>query len=129
MYKLNSYYNYLLTLSKRTLSIPVLSLISFIESFFIMIPPDIMLTAMVLERPNMKYYLSLITLFFSILGGIVGYLIGFYIISIAEPWIIYMGYFNTYSHVLTLFDNHGWIIILISHQNLKQQTFFLYLFL
>ena len=53
-----------------------LALNAFIESFFLVPPPDILLITMDLAKPERAMYYALICTIFSALGGIVGYLIG-----------------------------------------------------
>jgi len=53
-----------------------LALNAFIESFFLVPPPDVLLITMDLARPEKALYYALICTIFSALGGVVGYLIG-----------------------------------------------------
>ncbi len=53
-----------------------LAFISFIESSFFPIPPDIMVIPMVISKKNDFFKIFLIATIFSVLGGILGYLIG-----------------------------------------------------
>ena len=58
------------------LGIQGLALNSFIESFFLVPPPDILLITMDLAKPEKAMYYALICTIFSALGGVMGYLIG-----------------------------------------------------
>ncbi len=53
-----------------------LALNAFIESFFLVPPPDILLIAMDLAKPERALYYATICTIFSALGGVMGYLIG-----------------------------------------------------
>lgn len=53
-----------------------LALNSFIESFFLVPPPDFLLIAMDLAKPERALYYALVCTIASALGGVVGYLIG-----------------------------------------------------
>ena len=53
-----------------------LAIVSFIESSFFPIPPDVMVVPMVISKKNDFIKIFLITTIFSVLGGILGYLIG-----------------------------------------------------
>src|SRR4051812_45233243 len=53
--------------------------ISFAESSFFPIPPDVMLAPMVLARPQKAYVYAAVCTLASVLGGIIGYTIGFYL--------------------------------------------------
>jgi len=56
---------------------PILAFISFLESFIFPIPTDAMLIPMVIAKRNEFLKISLIAIIFSVLGAIVGYLIGY----------------------------------------------------
>ena len=55
-----------------------LAAVSFAESSVFTIPPDIMLLPMALSKPHNAYRYALICTVFSILGGLLGYAIGFF---------------------------------------------------
>ena len=63
-------------------------LISFIESIFFPIPTDIFLFPYVLVRQKEYLKISIYVTFFSVLGGIVAYLIGFYIWNQISPFLM-----------------------------------------
>ena len=66
-----------------------LSLLSFVESFILPFPPpDVMLAPMSLSRPLLAMRFAALTLLFSVLGGLVGYLIGAFLFDQVEPYII-----------------------------------------
>jgi membrane protein YqaA with SNARE-associated domain len=56
----------------------VLAIVSFIESSFLPIPPDIMLIPMVLSRREKAWWYATIATVASVLGGLLGYAIGYY---------------------------------------------------
>ncbi len=62
----------------QSMGIQGLALNSFIESFFLVPPPDILLIAMDLANPEKAIYYAFICTIFSTMGGIVGYLIGLF---------------------------------------------------
>ncbi len=55
-----------------------LALVSFIESSFFPIPPDVMLIPMVLSRREEAWWYATVATFASVLGGLLGYAIGYY---------------------------------------------------
>ena len=87
--------------------------VSFAESSFFPIPPDVMLAPMVLTRPEKAWrYAGLCTLA-SVLGALVGYAIGHFL----EPvgiWILsLLGKAQTFELMKTLFQEHGaWVILI-----------------
>lgn len=62
----------------QNMGIQGLALNSFIESFFLVPPPDILLITLDLAKPEKALYYALICTIFSALGGVVGYLIGLF---------------------------------------------------
>lgn len=64
-----------------------LCLNSFIESFFLVPPPDFLLIAMDLKEPNKALYFALICTIASALGGVVGFAIGKWFGRPAFDWI------------------------------------------
>ena len=69
-----------------------LGIVSFIESSFFPIPPDIMIIPMVIAKKNDYLKIFLIASFFSVLGGIFGYFLGFLFIEFANQIITFYGY-------------------------------------
>jgi len=92
-----------------------LSLLSFVESFILPFPPpDVMLAPMSLARPSRAMWFASLTLFFSVLGGLVGYLIGAFLFDIAEPYIIEWGYQARFETVIAWFQEWGFWAVLVA---------------
>ena len=68
----------ILELVKNKNSTRFLYLISFIESIFFPIPTDLFIIPIALINKNKVFYITLLVTIFSVLGGIIGYIIGFY---------------------------------------------------
>ena len=69
-----------------------LGLVSFIESSFFPIPPDVMIVPMVIAKKKEYIKICLIASIFSVLGGIFGYLIGYLFFDLAMYVIEFYGY-------------------------------------
>ena len=69
-----------------------LALVSFIESSFFPIPPDVMVIPMVIAKKNDFFKIFLITTIFSVLGGILGYFIGAFFFDIGMQIMTFYGY-------------------------------------
>jgi membrane protein YqaA with SNARE-associated domain len=87
--------------------------VSFTESSFFPIPPDVMLAPMVLTRPEKAWHYATLCTVASVLGGLLGYAIGFFL----EPvglWILsLLGKAETFETARTLFQEHGaWVILI-----------------
>jgi len=73
---LQKLYDSCLNLARHKLSKPFLAFISFIESSFFPIPPDVMIVPMVLAKKDQYLKIFFIATIFSVLGGIAGYFLG-----------------------------------------------------
>ena len=71
-----SLYRKCLDLAAHKSSKYYLAIVSFIESSFFPIPPDVMVIPMVISKKNDFFKIFLITTIFSVMGGMLGYLIG-----------------------------------------------------
>jgi len=60
---------------------------SFAESSFFPIPPDVMLAPMSLANPARAWRLALITTLASVAGGLFGYTLGYFAFDAIEPWL------------------------------------------
>ena len=72
-----------------------LAVISFIESSFFPIPPDIMIIPMVIAKKTDYKKIFLIATIFSTLGGLLGYFLGSFFLDIAMKVVEFYGYENT----------------------------------
>ncbi|WP_299270959.1 YqaA family protein [uncultured Psychrosphaera sp.] len=91
-----------------------LAVLTFSESIFFPIPPDVMLAPMVLARPHKAWWLASLTSISSILGGVVGYLLGAYLYEpVVLPFIELMGYQLKFATITQYFVDYGvWIVFL-----------------
>jgi len=74
-----------------------LGVVSFIESSFFPIPPDVMIIPMVIAKKKSYLKIFLIASIFSVLGGIFGYMLGALFLDIAMSVIEFYGYENKVS--------------------------------
>ena len=70
----------------------ILAILSFIESSFFPIPPDVMIVPMVIAKKNDYLKIFLIATLFSTLGGILGYFIGLYFLDVGMNVVEFYGY-------------------------------------
>ena len=73
-----------------------LAVLSFAESSFFPIPPDVMLAPMALANPARAWRLAALTTAASVIGGLAGYLIGLFAFDMVEPLLHSAGYFPKY---------------------------------
>ena len=88
----NTLYKKCLDLAAHKSSKYYLALISFIESSFFPIPPDVMIIPMVISKKTDFIKIFLIATIFSVLGGILGYFIGAFFFDIGMQIMSFYGY-------------------------------------
>ena len=76
-----------------------LAIVSFIESSFFPIPPDVMVIPMVISKKNDFIKIFLITTIFSVLGGMLGYLIGAFFFEFGAHIMSFYGYEDKLSKI------------------------------
>ena len=93
-----------------------LGLVSFIESSFFPIPPDVMIIPMVIAKKKEFIKIFLIASIFSVLGGILGYLIGYLFFDLAMYVIDFYNYGDKVKNLkFSLSEGNGflaWLSIL-----------------
>ena len=78
-----------------------LGIVSFTESSFFPIPPDVMIIPMVIAKKKEYFKIFLIASLFSVLGGIFGYLLGYLFYDLAIHVIEFYGYENKVENLKT----------------------------
>ena len=76
-----------------------LAIVSFVESSFFPIPPDVMVIPMVISKKNDFIKIFLITTIFSVLGGMFGYLIGAFFFEFGAHIMSFYGYEDKLSKI------------------------------
>lgn len=107
-----SIYDYTLNLAAKQNALTWLFIISFIESSFFPIPPDIMIIPMVLATPKDAYKIAGVATIASVLGGCFGYFIGVYGFElIARPLLEFYGYMAQFAKFENYYHEYGaWIV-------------------
>lgn len=88
--------------------------LSFAESSFFPIPPDVMLAPMSLAKPDKAWYYAMITTIASVLGGVAGYLIGMFAFDLIQPYLHQVGYWDRFLKVKEWFNDWGFWAIFIA---------------
>lgn len=91
-----------------------LSGLSFAESSFFPIPPDVMLAPMSMAKPASAMRYAALTTLASVLGGLLGYLIGLFAFDVIEPWLQQSGYWEKYLHAHRWFEQWGFWAVLVA---------------
>ena len=113
---INALYKKCLELAAHKSSKYYLAIVSFLESSFFPIPPDVMIIPMVIAKKKAFMKIFLIASIFSVLGGILGYLIGYLFYDLAMYVIEFYNYENKVKNLkLSMSEGNGflaWLSIL-----------------
>ncbi len=92
-----------------------LGTVSFTESSFFPVPPDVMLAPMALARPDRAYYYATICTLTSVAGGIFGYIIGAFLYDSVGLWLISLyGYGDKVEAFRQAYAEWGTWVVLIN---------------
>lgn len=98
--------------------------LSFAESSFFPIPPDVMLAPMALARPERAWHYAALTTIASVIGGMFGYLIGQFAFDLVEPLLHQTGYWARYEQVSLWFQRWGfWAVFLAGFSPIPYKLF------
>ncbi|MCC6949597.1 MAG: DedA family protein [Bradyrhizobiaceae bacterium] len=107
-------YRWVLSLAERPSAPKALVAISFAESSFFPIPPDAMLIPMCLARPDRAFWYATLCTIASVLGGLLGYAIGYLLYDTVGQFLIQLyGYSEQAEEFRTAYAEWGHWIILI----------------
>ncbi len=87
--------------------------LSFIEAIFFPVPPEVMLAPMTLARPQGWFRFATISVIGSMLGGFIGYAIGWFALDLVEPVLLRLGYGPTFVEVKEVAAKNGFWFLLI----------------
>jgi membrane protein YqaA with SNARE-associated domain len=106
-------YDWLMRLSASKQAPTALAAVSFAESSFFPIPPDVMLVPMVLAHRAKAWWYATIATVSSVVGGLAGYAIGFYLLElIGKPILAFYGKTGGLVEFTKLFADYGpWILL------------------
>ena len=110
---LRSLYKWTLEKAEHKYSAWILALVSFAESSFFPIPPDILLIPMVIAKRVMAWTYAFICTFSSVLGGMVGYGIGYFFYNSVGIIIIDAYHLsNSFNAFESYYNQYGILIVL-----------------
>lgn len=91
-----------------------LAALSFAESSFSPLPPDVILAPMALAQPRRAWKLAMLTTLSSVLGGVFGYMIGYFFFSLVAPWLKLWHYWDAYLSAKLWFQSFGFWAVLVA---------------
>lgn len=105
---LDRLYRWLLNLAGTKQATPTLAGVSFIESSFFPIPPDVLLIPMVLAKKHRWAFFAAICTLASVLGAFLGYAIGAFLYEqVAEPILSFYGKVEKFEQVSAWYNEYG----------------------
>jgi membrane protein YqaA with SNARE-associated domain len=110
---LRKLYDWVFSLARSKHATTSLAVVSFAESSFFPIPPDVMLAPMVLARPERAYFYATVCTIASVLGALLGYAIGYFLEPVGLAILAFLGKADTFETSKALFQQHGaWVILI-----------------
>ena len=105
-------YDWTLALAAHRRALPALAAVSFAESSFFPIPPDVMLIPMVLAARARAYVIAAVCTLSSVLGGVMGYAIGFFVHeSVGRPLLAFYGHADRFADFQDRYNEWGLLIV------------------
>lgn len=110
----HSLYDWTMRQAARPRADRALAVVSFLESSIFPIPPDVMLIPMCLANRQRAFYYAFVCTAASVIGGLFGYAIGYFLIETVGRWIIDLyGYSEKWNAFEAAYDEWGvWIILI-----------------
>lgn len=118
-------YEWTLKWAEHKFAPKILALLTFAESVFFPIPPDVLLAPMVLAKPDKAWSYATLTTIASVFGGVAGYALGFYMF---EPWIQPLitewGKQDTFDQAVAWFNEWGiWVVFIAGFSPVPYKIF------
>ncbi|MBN1141502.1 MAG: DedA family protein [Deltaproteobacteria bacterium] len=110
-------YDWVLHWASTPYGVPALFLLAFAESSFFPIPPDVLLIALALGMPLRSYYFAAVTSLGSVLGGVLGYVIGLWVWGLAAAlFFAYIPGFTPaqFQQVQQLFAEYNFWVVFVA---------------
>ncbi|MGR8930149.1 MAG: YqaA family protein [Gammaproteobacteria bacterium] len=117
-------YDRVILWSRHHHAVKFLFALSFAESSFFPVPPDVMLAPMALAQPNRALRFALLTTVASVLGGMFGYGIGYFLFEHIEPWLKTSHYWDAYLQATNWFNEWGfWAVFVAGFSPIPYKVF------
>lgn len=100
--------------SKHRFATGWLCFVSFIEAIFFPIPPDVMLIPMSVSKPTNATRYAILTTLASVIGGMIGYTIGYFAFDWVKGVIIDWGMQHAFEQIMTWFETWGIAIVFLA---------------
>ncbi|MCH2248348.1 MAG: DedA family protein [Cognatishimia sp.] len=106
-------YDWTMRLAEHPRALWVLAIISFVESSVFPIPPDVLMIPLILAAPHRAWLIALVATVCSVLGGLLGYGIGFFAFEqIGQPILEALGKLDRIEEFNATFNDAGFWAVL-----------------
>ena len=106
-------YDWMMQSARHERAPQALFVVSFVESSFFPIPPDVMLVPMVLADRRKAWTYAAIATIGSVIGGMAGYAIGYFLIDyVGQPILRFYGYADQFQKLANTFNAWGPLILI-----------------
>ncbi|MCV2870736.1 DedA family protein [Defluviimonas sp. WL0050] len=107
-------YDWTIRLADHPRSLWALGAVSFVESSFFPIPPDVLMIPMIIARPSRAWLIATVALVTSVLGGLFGYFIGAVLWdAVGQPILEFYGKTDAAAVFAERFNHYGaWAVLI-----------------
>lgn len=111
---IRSLYDWTISLAEHPRALWALALVAFVESSVFPIPPDILMIPMIIAAPSRAFVIAGVAMVASVLGGMLGYLIGWgFFESIGRPVLEFYGKDAYFDGFATRYNDYGaWAVLI-----------------
>ncbi len=112
---LRKLYDWTLSLASRKSAELWLAVIAFVESSVFLVPADVLFIPMAIARPQRAYRYAAIAPLFSVLGGIAGYMLGYFAYeTLAKPILSFYGKLDAFEHLRQCTGQDTLVMLLVT---------------
>ena len=107
-------YDWTISLAQTPHALWALAVVSFIESSFFPIPPDVLMIPMIIARPSRAFLIAGIATVASVTGGLFGYYIGAALMeTVGQPILEFYGKGDSFAEMSAVFNEYGaWAVVI-----------------
>ncbi len=107
-------YDWTLSLADHRYALWALAVVAFVESSFFPIPPDVLMIPMIIARPSRAFLIAAVATLASVLGGLLGYYIGWGLFeSLGQPILEFYGKAAAFDDFARRFNDYGaWAVLI-----------------
>ena len=106
-------YNWTISLAQSPHALWALAIVSFVESSFFPIPPDVLMIPMIIARPSRAFLIALVATVASVAGALLGYYIGAALMdTVGQPILDMYGKGDSFDEMAAVFNQYGaWAVV------------------